>query len=88
MPYSLKAKLVRIGNSRGIRIPKAVVEQLGLDGDISLEVRADALLIRPAKATRIGWEEQFGEMAASGEDRLVDGDLPAQSSWDEAEWTW
>lgn len=87
MKPSTKTKLVRIGNSRGVRIPKSMIEQLGLEGDLTLDLRPDGLLIRPVPSARAGWAEQFQAMAARGDDRLLDADT-ACSTWDEGEWTW
>jgi antitoxin MazE len=89
MSQVLKTRVVRIGNSRGIRIPKLLMEQIGLGEEVQLEVGADHLVIRPARRQpRQGWEEQFQEMAARGEDRLLDGDDSGLSSWDHSEWEW
>ena len=55
----VKSHLVRIGNSRGVRIPKVWLEQLGLDEEVEMTVQADRLVIRSARRPREGWEEQF-----------------------------
>jgi len=84
----LKTRIVRMGNSQGIRIPKLLIDQIGLGQEVQVEVRADHLVIRAARQPRQGWEEQFQEMAKRGDDRLLDtGALPSPD-WDEAEWEW
>ena len=88
MSTTLKTRLVRMGNSQGIRIPKIVIDQLGLGAEVQLEVRADRLIIRPVRTPRQGWEEQFARMAAQGDDRLLDADAPVSTAWDENEWKW
>ena len=85
---TVKARLVRIGNSRGIRIPKTVVEQAGLKETVELEIRKGVLLVRSARLPREGWEEQFRAMAARGDDTPVWSDAPSLTSWDEREWKW
>lgn len=56
----MKAQLIKIGNSRGVRLPKALIDQLGLGKDIELEVREDEIAIRPAqRKPREGWAESF-----------------------------
>lgn len=70
----IKTRMVKIGNSQGIRIPKVVVDQLGLAQDVELEVQAGQLLICPAHQAHTGWDEQFRQMATRGEDHLLDGD--------------
>jgi antitoxin MazE len=83
----MKADIIRIGNSQGIRIPKPVLEQCGLEGQVEMEVKDGKLVIEPARAVREGWSDAFRRMAEAGDDRpLLDG-VPA-SEWDEAEWKW
>ncbi|MEX1183609.1 MAG: AbrB/MazE/SpoVT family DNA-binding domain-containing protein [Gemmatimonadota bacterium] len=83
----MKAKIVRIGNSRGVRIPKSLLEQTGLSDDVELEVRAGEIVIRSAKVTRAGWADSFQSMAETGDDALLDPESVGVE-WDEDEWTW
>jgi antitoxin MazE len=82
----MKAKIIRIGNSQGIRIPKPLLEQTGLSEDVEIEVRADELVIRPARSARANWAAAFAEMAEAGDDALFE-DL-TESEWDREEWEW
>jgi antitoxin MazE len=84
----MRATIVRIGNSQGIRIPKLLLERSGLGEEVDIEAREDQIVIRPLRRPRDGWSDAFQEMAQAGEDQLVDGDLPGQSSFDQGEWTW
>ena len=84
----LKARIVKIGNSQGIRIPKVLREQIGLGEDVSLEIQGNQIVIRPARSPRQGWEEQFEAMAKQGGDRLLDEESSNTSSWDADEWEW
>jgi len=84
----MRVHLIRIGNSRGIRIPKAVLEQLGLEGELDLEIRSGKLVLSCARRPREGWDEAFAAMAKRGDDRLIDGDQLDASSWDGEEWEW
>jgi len=86
MTAPLKTRIIRIGNSRGIRIPKACLEQLGLDGEVELKVQADRLVVRPARHPREGWDEAFRRMAEHGDDGLLDE--PTATDWDRTEWEW
>lgn len=81
-------QIVKIDNSQGIRIPKPLLEQVGLTGTVQLEVEADCLILRPVRAVRQGWEEQYQRMAENGHDALVDSDIPSMTKWDETEWEW
>lgn len=71
----MKTHIVRIGNSQGVRIPKALLEQSGLKGEVTLEVTDGSIVIRPVRRPREGWEAAFTRMAAEGDDRLLDEDL-------------
>lgn len=66
--------VVRIGNSRGIRIPKTILEQCAIDKELELEVEDGKIVLRPRKAMpRAGWKDAFKRMAAAGDDRpLID----------------
>ena len=57
---AIMTTLIRIGNSQGIRIPKAIIKQAKLgDKELEFEVIDEGLLIKPLKAPRKGWKEQF-----------------------------
>lgn len=82
----VRSKVIRIGNSRGVRIPRTLLEQAGLEGDVVMIVRGDQLIIQSARANRQGWDEQFARMAGESDDQLLDEMTPTR--WDEEEWTW
>lgn len=84
----MKSSLVQIGNSRGVRIPKAFLEQAGLRDDVEIEVRGSEIVVRTLRRAREGWREAFRRMAENGDDRMLDAGTPALSSWDEQEWEW
>jgi antitoxin MazE len=77
-----------VGNSRGIRLPKAAIEQVGLDDEVELLIEDDQLIIRASKDPRAGWEEACRLMHERGDDALIDGPLPTLSKFDEEEWEW
>ena len=61
-------KLTRIGNSRGVRLPAAVIRRYGFRGDITVEERDEGLLLVPPKKTsKLTWEGTAAEMSVSGE---------------------
>ncbi len=84
----MKSKLVRIGNSRGVRLPKTVLEQCGFEDIVELDVQDNRVVIRPAHESRSGWDEAFAKMAERGDDRLLDADADLGTDWDQAEWRW
>jgi antitoxin MazE len=84
----MKVNIIRIGNSQGIRIPKLLLEQCHLGKTVELEVRDDHLALLPAERPRSGWANAFREMAAQGDDALLDKDELSPTKWDRAEWEW
>ena len=84
----MKTRIVAIGNSQGIRIPKLLLEQTGLSGEVEVSAEKDALVIRAAKKPRSGWAASFQEMAQRGDDTLLDEAAPGHSDWDKDEWEW
>jgi len=86
MSSVIKSHLVQIGNSRGVRIPKVWLEQLGFSDEVELAVQADQLVVRSARRPRQDWEEQFRAMHERGDDRPIE-EFPA-STWDQQEWEW
>jgi antitoxin MazE len=84
----MKAHVVRIGNSRGIRIPKSVIEQCQLHGAVDLIVQQGQLVVRSAAKARVGWDQAFEQMHRLGDDQLTDHDTPSTSQWDRKDWTW
>ena len=81
----MKTKLVRIGNSRGIRLPKPFIEEAGLVEDVELEVHGNTLIIRPLKSIRAGWAEAAAALAAVEAGLL---DAVVATEFDRDEWTW
>ena len=79
-------RIVRIGNSRGIRVPKRLLEQAQLPEEVELEAEHGRLIIRAARGPRAGWAEAAAAMRAEGEDRLLDP--PAATQFDAQEWKW
>jgi len=84
----MKTKIVRIGNSRGIRIPKSVLHQCHLDGPVEVEVQGNQLVVRSASRPRSGWDEAFRAMHRAGDDRLLDHEHSSSARWDREEWRW
>jgi len=82
----MKARIVRIGNSQGLRIPKPLLEQTGLRDEVEIAVRGNALVISAIMRPRAGWAEAFRAMATRGDDKLLDE--TRLTRWDEDEWQW
>jgi antitoxin MazE len=84
----MKTRIVPIGNSQGVRIPKPLLEQTALSCEVEIVAEDDTLVIRPARNPRAGWAAAFQEMARRGDDALLDDAVSSLSSWDEDEWEW
>ena len=82
----MKARLIRIGNSRGIRLPKPLLEEAGLADEVELRAREGAILISPPRSTRAGWEPAARALAARGGGALLDP--PPATRFDEEDWRW
>jgi antitoxin MazE len=84
----MRTRIVKIGNSQGVRIPKLLLERSNLAEEVELEAEDDRIIIRSTRQPREGWEGAFRSMAERGDDSLLDDGLPAQTLWDEDEWQW
>jgi antitoxin MazE len=82
----MKTKIVRIGNSRGVRIPRPLLEEAGLEDDVELRVVESGVMIERVSAPRTGWAEAAAELRERGDDRLLDEPVAAES--DGSEWVW
>ena len=81
----MKTRIVSIGNSQGVRIPKPLLEQAGLEGDVELHAEQGRIVIAAVRRARAGWAEAAAELHARGEDGLVETPSPA---FDAEEWEW
>jgi antitoxin MazE len=82
----MKSRLIRIGNSRGVRLPKPLIEEAGLDEEVEVQIRGNTLVITSPRQPRAGWAEAAQEMRERGEDLPLDG--PASTRFDDEEWRW
>ena len=82
----MKAHLIQIGNSRGVRLPKAVLEEAQLGDEVDLKAEPGCIAIRSTRRVRAGWAEAARQMKERGDDRLLD---PTTSTrFDREEWKW
>ena len=84
----MRARVVKIGNSQGIRIPKPLLEQTGIMDNVELEVENSQIIIRPVANPRENWDDAFKAMADKADDTLVIGQENISHAWDEEEWQW
>ena len=85
MSKSIQTQIVKIDNSQGIRIPRSLLEQIGISEAVEIEVQGDRIVIRAAIKPRVGWEEAFAKMAEQ-HDVLLDD--VTTTEWEKLEWQW
>lgn len=85
----MRTKIIQIGNSKGIRIPKTYLDESGCTDEVELQVKEKQIVIQPIEKPRSNWNNSFREMASHSEDELLDKkDSIRLSEWDESEWKW
>jgi len=83
----MKAQIVQIGNSQGIRIPKVLLEESGIRGDVELEICPDGILIRNISKPRSDWDAKFKNLSEHDDD-VAAADIPGSSQFEIKEWQW
>jgi len=82
----MKTRIVRIGNSQGVRLPRPLLETAGLGEDVVLRATPGRIVIEAARTPRAGWADAAKAMHAAGDDVLLD--LPSATRFDREEWEW
>ena len=81
----MKAQIIQIGNSQGIRIPKAVLEETNISGEVELEITSDGILIKNIKKPRGDWDAIFKSLAEIDDDLSV---RETSTDFAKKEWQW
>jgi antitoxin MazE len=81
-----KTRIVRIGNSRGIRVPKLLLEQAALPDEVELRAEPGRIVVSAASRPRAGWATKASTMHSRGDDVLLDESTPTR--FDQADWRW
>lgn len=81
----MKAQIIRIGNSQGIRIPKTMLEDGKISGEVELELHEDGILIRSLQKPRSNWDAAFKAAADTDDDQTVDD---GSTTFERKEWQW
>jgi len=82
----MEIDVIKIGNSKGIRLPLAILKQCGIESKVELEIEDDRIIIKPVKTPRQGWAEAFELMHKKGDDSLLveeEIDNDTLEAWDE-----
>jgi len=82
----MKAHIVRIGNSRGIRLPKTLLQEAQLEEEVELQAEPGRILILKSAKPRAGWAEAACRMRERNEDHPLDPSIP--TNFDKDEWKW
>ena len=72
----MRIPIISIGNSKGIRLPKAVLQQYGLSEELDLELRDGEIVLRPCETPRQGWEDAFARYGKGAEEDRLPGGWP------------
>lgn len=78
----MRLAIVSIGNSKGIRIPKAVLDKYQMKDSVEVEMHDDAIVLKPIRKPREGWEEAFRQMHQNGDDKLLIPDVFDDETWE------
>ena len=71
----MEVKLINIGNSKGIRLPKAILEQYYISDKLELILEKGRIILKPKSTPRKGWEKSFKLMHENGDDKLLIDDI-------------
>jgi antitoxin MazE len=84
----MKASIIKIGNSKGIRIPKPVLDQCGFKNTVTLEVKEKKLLVYSDRKARDGWEDEFRKRESGTGQKAEQLNDYFENEWDSKEWEW
>jgi len=83
------ATLIKIGNSKGLRLPKAIIEQAQLERkELKIKIVKEGLLIQPVQKPRQGWEDQFKKNSSFVQGNSEEKEWLEASFTDEKDWEW
>lgn len=71
----MEIPIIKIGNSKGLRLSKTVLEKYQIEDKVELVMEDDVLIIKPIKKTRAGWNKAFEEMHLAKDDDLLINDV-------------
>jgi len=82
----MRAQIIQIGNSQGVRIPKVLLQESGIKSEVELEIHTDGILLRNISKPRADWAEQFRALQEADDD-IVASETPG-SDFESREWQW
>ena len=81
-------KVQKIGNSKGIILPKQIMKMCSIEEEVSISVENNHIVIMPSNKPRANWEAQFKAAIANGEKPDNDFSEGMENDFDKNEWTW
>lgn len=81
----MEVQLINIGNSKGIRFPKAILDEYNISDKIELILEKGRIILKPKSNPRKGWEKSFKQMHENGDDKLLMDDIFDEEIFEE--WT-
>lgn len=79
----MQTQVINIGNSKGIRLPKAILKKYNIQDKINLILENDFIAIKPVEEPRKGWDKAFKEMHDNGDDKLLIDDVFNDENFEE-----
>ncbi len=79
----MEVSVVKIGNSRGIRFSKTIIEKYNIRDTVELILDKSHIIIKPVSRPRKGWDKAFMEMHANGDDKLIMPDIFEEENLEE-----
>ena len=79
----MEVSVIKIGNSRGIRFSKTMIEMYNIKDTVDLILDKGQIIIKPLSRPRKGWEKAFMEMHQNGDDKLIISDIFEDESLEE-----
>ncbi len=80
---SMQAKVIQIGNSKGLRLSKTILDQYNIGDSVEIILEKDCIIIKPLADPRAGWADAFKKMHAEGDDQLFIDDVFADENLEE-----
>ena len=79
----MEAAIIKIGNSKGLRLSKTILEKYNIKDKVELILEKDQIILKPIEAPRKGWEEQFKQMRPNNDDELLIDDVFEDENFEE-----
>ena len=79
----MEIPVITIGNSKGIRLPKAILDQYDIKESIEIILEKGRIILKPSSTPRKGWEKAFKLMSENGDDQLIIDDVFSDEDFEE-----